>query len=193
MIFSTGRAWLGLPREHIPVGPVATEHLAKIIEGPARIAGIEIEDGLTEAMIRDTESQDALPLLAFTLRELYEHYGDDKLFEVNEYREKLGGLNGAVARAADAALSAAQLSTDQEEALRNALVSLARINEEGQFTRQPVRWSDLPESVHDVLERFVQARLLISRGEGEGTTTGGIPRSAFPLLGASKKMARRGS
>ena len=59
------------------------------------------------------------------------------------------------------------MSTGQEEALRNALVSLARINEEGQFTRRPVRWSDLPENVHDALERFVQARLLISRGEGK--------------------------
>ena len=103
MIFSTGRA-SGLSRELMPVAPVATDHLAKIIEGPAGIAGIDIEDGLTETMIRDIENQDALPLLAFTLRELYEHCGDDKLFEVHEYREKLGGLNGAVARAADAVL-----------------------------------------------------------------------------------------
>ena len=39
------------------------------------------------------------------MRELYDHYGKDKLLEVNEYREKLGGLNGAVACAADAALA----------------------------------------------------------------------------------------
>ena len=156
---------LGLAREHIPVGPMAAEHLTKIIEEPARIAGIELEAGLTQAMVRDTKSQDALPLLAFTLRELYDDYGEDKLLEVNEYREKLGGLNGAVALAADKVLDAARLSGDEEEDLRNALLSMARINEEGQFTRQPACWSDLPESVHGVLERFVQARLLIAREE----------------------------
>ena len=156
---------MGLPCEQFSIGPMASDRISKIIEGPAEIAGIEIEDGLTQAMVRDTKSQDALPLLAFTLRELYKKYGDDKLLKVDEYQNKLGGLNGAVSNAADAVLSAAQLSIDQEEALRNALVSLARINEAGQFTRKPVRWSDLPESVHDVLERFVKARLLTSRGE----------------------------
>jgi tetratricopeptide (TPR) repeat protein len=156
---------LGLPCEHFPVGPMAPEYLPKIIEGPAAIAAIELEDGLTEAMVRDTENQDAIPLLAFALRELYEHCGDDKRLEVKEYREKLGGLSGAVSRTAESALNARQLSADQEQVLRNALVSLARINEEGQFTRQAVHWSDFPESVHDVLESFVQARLLISRGQ----------------------------
>ena len=163
--FQRQQALLGLSRVHLSVGPIAKDHLAKIIKGPARIAGIELGEGLTEAMIRDTENQDALPLLAFTLRELYERCGKDKLLEVHDYREKVGGLSGAVARVADAALEAAKLTIEQEEALKNALVSLARINEEGQFTRQPARWSDLPESAHGTLERFVKARLLISRGD----------------------------
>ena len=163
--FQRQQTLLGLSREHLTVGPIAKDHLAKIIKGPAMIADIELGDGLIEAIVRDTENQNALPLLAFTLRELYERCGEDKRLELHEYLEKVGSLSGAVARVADAALAAAQLTTDQEETLKKALVSMARINEEGQFTRQPTRWADLPENVHGVLERFVKARLLISRGD----------------------------
>ncbi|MBT8364772.1 MAG: hypothetical protein KJP23_08710, partial [Deltaproteobacteria bacterium] len=171
--FQRHQGLLGLAREHLSVGPMAADQLPKIIEGPAKICSIELEDGLKEAMVSDSEGQDSLPLLAFTLRELYERCYEnkqcveDKHFEVNVYRKKLGGLSGAVARAADAAYTAVQLSTDQEQDLRRALVSLVRINEEGQFTRQPALWSDLPASVHGVLEQFVKARLLRSLGEGK--------------------------
>jgi alpha-beta hydrolase superfamily lysophospholipase len=153
--------------EHLSIGPMATDQIHKVIEGPAERAGIEIEDGLTQAMVQDTKNQDALPLLAFTLRELYKRSGNDYRLTMHDYREKLRGLSGAVARAANAALAAAKLTSDQKEDLRNAFVSLARINEEGQFIRQTASWSDMPESVHDVLERFVQARLIVSRGKGK--------------------------
>jgi hypothetical protein len=151
--------------EDLKVGPMTVDRLVRVIEGPARLAGIELETGLTEEMIKDTETEDALPLLAFTLRELYERYGDDKLLEVEEYRNKLGGLGGAVARAADSVFAAESLSEEQHTDLRKAFIAMVRINEEGQFVRRPVRWADLPKSVHGILERFVQARLLIIRGE----------------------------
>ena len=41
----------------------------KIIEGPAAKFGIRLEPGLVDALVRDTEAEDALPLLAYTLRE----------------------------------------------------------------------------------------------------------------------------
>lgn len=161
---------LDFPCEHLPIKPMALQHIERVIQGPATIASIELEDGLTRIMLQDTQNQDTLPLLAFTLRELYDKYGDDKLFEVNEYQKRLGGLTGAVSSAADAVLHAAGLSddkkkSDQEKLLKKAFIELVRINRDGQFTRQPAPWSAFPESVHDILERFVQARLLISRSE----------------------------
>jgi len=48
---------------------------AQVIEGPARVAGLELRPGLAQAMIVDAATDDALPLLAFTLRELWERYG----------------------------------------------------------------------------------------------------------------------
>jgi len=163
---------LDFPCEHLPIKPMALQHIERVIQGPATIAGIELEDGLTRIMLQDTQNQDTLPLLAFTLRELYDKYGDDKLFEVNEYQKLLGGLTGAVSSAADAVLRAAGLSddkkkTDQERLLKKAFIELVRINKDGQFTRQPARWSAFPESIHGILERFVQARLLISRSEAD--------------------------
>jgi hypothetical protein len=44
----------------------------EIIRGPARLAGLKLGEGLVESMVKDTGARDALPLLAFTLRGLYE-------------------------------------------------------------------------------------------------------------------------
>ena len=58
----------------MPVDPMPERHFV-IIRGPARLAGLRLEDGLVEAMVGDTATRDALPLLAFTLRRLYDRYG----------------------------------------------------------------------------------------------------------------------
>jgi hypothetical protein len=153
--------------EALQLGPMPKERLIKVIEGPAEMAGLRLERGLTEAMINDTETDDALPLLAFTLRELYEKHGDDKILHVQEYREALGGLAGSVAKAAEAVYEAIPLTPERELDLRRAFRSLVRINEEGKYVRQAAARRDLPESIRDVLERFVQARLLVAAGQGE--------------------------
>jgi WD40 repeat protein len=145
------------------VNPMALGRVGQIIEGPAAVANFELEPGLVQAMLRDTEAESALPLLAFTLRELWEHRRGDRL-TVDVYRDQLGGLSGSIAKAAEGALAGAgAVSSAQEPQLRNSFLSLVRINEEGHFTRRPANWADLPELVHPLIERFVQARLLISR------------------------------
>ena len=151
--------------ETLNVGPMSVDGFAQVIEGPAELAGIELQAGLVQAMVGDTETEDALPLLAFTLRELWEGYGQDARLGVDEYREKLGGLHGAVALAAEAVLTSRTLSEREEADLRTAFLAMVRINEDGQYARQPARWSELPPSVHDLLDRFVEARLLVARGD----------------------------
>ncbi len=47
--------------------------------------------------------------------------------------------------------------------LRRAFFRLARVGEEGQFTRRTARWNDVQDyACTDVLERFVDQRLLVS-------------------------------
>jgi WD40 repeat protein len=157
-----------LPYEPLPLASVALADFAQVIEGPAQVAGAELEAGLAQAMVADTATDDALPLLAFTLRELWDRYSDDGRLTLDEYRGRLGGLQGSLARASEAICTKPQLAADEERHLRTALLAMVRVDEEGRYVRRPALWKELPEAVHDLLERFVQARLLVSRSdEGE--------------------------
>ncbi|MFY0989563.1 TIR domain-containing protein [Halomonas sp. C05BenzN] len=157
--------WRDLRPEMVTVAPLSVEGFSAVIEGPAELAGLDLEPGLVRAMVAETATQDALPLLAFTLRELWEMGGADGRLTLAEYR-RLGGLEGAVAKAAQAVFDAVAPSRAQKQVLRAALFALVRLDEEGRYTRQVVRWEDLPAASHPLLEPFVQARLLIAGSHG---------------------------
>jgi len=162
--FQDHRAIRGLRVEPFAVPQMEVDHFTLVIKGPAGIAGLELEEGLVQAMINDTKTADALPLLAFTLRELWEGFGQDKLLTLEEYRDKLGRLEGCIARAAEAVLKAKPLSEKEISDLQDALLSMVRVADKNQYAKQQARWKSLSDSIHEVLERFVAARLLISSG-----------------------------
>jgi hypothetical protein len=174
---------LDLRYESLSLGPMSTEDVAQVIEKPAALAALDLEPGLVQALVGDAETEDALPLLAFTLRELNERYGEDGLLEIDEYRDKLGGLHGAVAKAADEILAAQRLSHVEEVALRKAFLRLVRPTEEGTYARRTARWDDLPAAAHPVLERLVQGRLLVSSGDETGATLEVAHESLFRSWG----------
>jgi len=60
----------GLPTHVYPLRPLRREALHAVIEKPAQLAGIEPDDGLVDRLVDDTDSGEALPLLAFTLAQL---------------------------------------------------------------------------------------------------------------------------
>lgn len=187
--FQTTATLLELRPGTLSVGPLSAAGIAQTIVEPARLAGLELETGLVETLVQDSQEADSLPLLAFALRELWERCDGGRL-TVDEYQTRLGGLSGAVAHVADTVLAntevlvnpamtstiLSRMTLDKADAerqrergrqLRGAFLALSRIDEDGRFARRPARWSDLPADLHPVLERFVQARLLVSRGEGE--------------------------
>ena len=157
----------GLQNEALLVKPLDRADIPRVIEGPAELAGIELGPGLTDQIVRDMETEEALPLLAFALRELYERYGGDGLLELSEYRDQLGGLQRAVADRAEAVLSEARarLSPGELAQLRASFLAMVRVNEDGRAVRRRVRWGDVPESVRSTLQRFVEARLLVSQSD----------------------------
>jgi WD40 repeat protein len=165
--FQCHRKLLGLPFEDLKLGPMEVEGYTKVIEGPAEVAGLTLEPGLSERLVADTQTGDALPLLAFTLRELWERYGRDGDLTLTEYGN-LGGLGGSVQRAADGVIQARTLSPEETQAVRRAFLTMTRINEQGQYARIPARWEDMQPQAREVLKRFVEARLLIS-GKENGT------------------------
>ncbi|MGH3801792.1 MAG: TIR domain-containing protein, partial [Pseudonocardiaceae bacterium] len=60
----------GVPIEAYVLAPLDREMLRDVIEQPARVARLRLENGLAAALVADTESGEALPLLAFILRQL---------------------------------------------------------------------------------------------------------------------------
>ena len=169
--FQTQRSLVDLAYETVTVGPISARNLPPIIERPAEVAGIELGPGLVATLLQDAETEDALPLLAFTLRELYERYGADRRLELGEYQQ-LGGLEGSVRRAADGVIEAARPSEVELEELRGAFVpAMVRINEEGQYARRRALRDDLPPRVQDLLQRFVDARLLVADRDEAGQDT----------------------
>jgi WD40 repeat protein len=152
----------------VPVDPMPLRNFPQIIEGPARLDGLQLEDGLVEAMVRDTGTRDALPLLAFTLRRLYERYGQDGRLEIREY-EALGGLEGAIREEANRLLEETQPSPEQLEALHAAFVpAMVRINAEGGYARRRATLLDIPSRAVPLLRRFVDARLLVTDRDTAG-------------------------
>ena len=132
--------------------------------------GHELESGLVEAMLADTDTEGPRsPLLALALRELFDHFGDDGLLEVKEYRE-FGGLHGSLALVAEQLVESQALTSIQEDELRRAFLAMVRLTDDDRWVRHVARWDELPDVIHPLLERFVDARLLVSGGDHTART-----------------------
>lgn len=163
----------------VPVDPMPLRSFPEIIRGPARLAGLQLEDGLVEAMVNDTGTRDALPLLAFTLRRLYERFGGDGRLTVNEY-ESLGRLEGAIREEAERIITEAKPAPEELDALHAAFVpTMVRINAEGAYARRRALVDDLPRRVLTLLRRFVDARLLVTDRDSQGRETSEVAHEAL--------------
>jgi hypothetical protein len=99
--FQNHAALRGMAYEAIDLPQLSLEAFVEVIEGPARKAGLELESGLSSAIVADAATDDALPLVAFAMRELWEARDADGRLTMERYRNGLGGLQGSVAKAAD--------------------------------------------------------------------------------------------
>jgi hypothetical protein len=91
-----------LPTRVHALRPLRREALRVVIEGPARLAGIEVDEDLVAQLVADTDSGEALPLLAYTLVQLADGVGRGGRLLASRYAQ-LGGVHGALGRQADAA------------------------------------------------------------------------------------------
>jgi hypothetical protein len=80
------RSTLSRAFEEFSLKPMPLEWVRNIIDGPARVANLTVDDALTSAAIHDAATDDALPLLAFTLRELYDRFGRSGHLTIEAYR-----------------------------------------------------------------------------------------------------------
>lgn len=81
----------GIGFRSFSVGPMGREGMRQIVEEPAVLGQIQLESGLVDRLLNDTGTADALPLLAFTLRILWDRHHDRHQFTISDYLA-FGGL-----------------------------------------------------------------------------------------------------
>ncbi|MFN0085057.1 MAG: TIR domain-containing protein [Blastocatellia bacterium] len=155
-----------LATEYFQVPPLAAEDWSHIIEGPAARAGVLVERRLTDALVRETGSEDALPLLAFTLESLWRKRSGGQLTYDAYLRS--GGLEKSIATAAEDAFSAEPLSVEEMTEARGAFTSLVTVGQGERFVRRSIRWDDLPLAARRMLTCFIQNRLIVLRHRERG-------------------------
>jgi WD40 repeat protein len=153
--------------DQFSLGPIPPARIPEIIRGPARVAGLAVEEAFVQQAARDAETKDALPLLAFALRELLDR-SPNRFLSLADYealgdkKEGLTPIENAVRQAADVVLAAAKPADEELAALREALVpAMVRVNDQGQYVRRRVRWEELPAKSYRLLQLLADARLLV--------------------------------
>ena len=153
-------AGLELGKRPFAVQPLSREVLPAVIEEPARLAGIAIEDELVARLVADTGGGAALPLLAYTLEQLVEGVGRGGRLLMSRY-EQLGGVQGTLTRQADIALAEAMaVGGRAQDVVVRELLRLVTVDEEGHPTRWRRPRAQLSEQVWAEWAPFITRRLL---------------------------------
>ena len=165
----------GLRQVAFSLSPMPRGAYQDVIEGPARRveeAGgkLAIEPALTQRLLVDIEggAGDALPLLAFTLEQLYLDYRQTGAMRLKDY-EKFGGLRGAIDAAVERAFSRADGDSriPRDRAARLALLRrglipwLAGVDPDSKTPRRNIaRRADIPNEAEPLIGLLVEERLL---------------------------------
>ncbi|SCL26935.1 WD40 repeat [Micromonospora pallida] len=162
-------------QEHqVTVGPMTAAELRRAITEPARRAGVDVEDGLVDLLLREvaprsgdpTAAHDpgVLPLLSHALLATWESGGGRLTAE--RYRAT-GGIDGAVATTADAVHAA--LDPRHQALARTLFLRLVHVGQGTADTRRRLARTHLlpgapagttAEDIDEVVDRFVERRLL---------------------------------
>jgi DNA-binding SARP family transcriptional activator/WD40 repeat protein/energy-coupling factor transporter ATP-binding protein EcfA2 len=138
------------------VQAMGEDDLRAAIEGPARQAGLRLEPGLVDLLVRDVEGEPgALPLLSHALRQTWQRR-EGATLTVAGYRAS-GGIRGAVAQSAEQLYE--QAPPEQRSVLR-----LVAPTPEGEPVRSRVpRRAIASDPEHErIIEQLIAARLVTS-------------------------------
>ncbi|MEU4350259.1 helix-turn-helix domain-containing protein [Streptomyces sp. NPDC023838] len=150
------------------LAPMSDAELRAAVTGPTERAGLVLEPGLAELLLRDLRSGPAaspgsLPLLGHALLATWQQRSGRTL-TVAGY-ETTGGIHGAVARTAESVFT--RLDPAEQRMARHLLVRLVQIGEgSAAQTRRPLERALIPGQSADpaaaarALDAFVRARLV---------------------------------
>ena len=169
------------------VTPLSGDALRATIEGPAAAAGLRLEPGLVDLLVRETEDEPgALPLLSHALAETWERR-DGRVLTVEGYRAT-GEIRGAVARSAEQLYQS--LPSEQRVKLRSLLLRLVSPAGDGEPTRTHRRQAVARRRCRPPAgARSARARPVGHRRRGQRRAR---PRSVGPGLATVAVLARRG-
>lgn len=144
------------------LGPLGIEELRACIEGPAQQAGLLLEPGLVDLLLREVEDEPgALPLLSHALRETWSNREGPTLTVAGYVAT--GGIKGAVARTAEEVYGS--VAPSQQPLVRDLMMRLVAPSGDDDPlpgrspSRLPSRMVD-DEEHRSIVELLVDARLV---------------------------------
>ncbi|MCM2387317.1 WD40 repeat domain-containing protein [Streptomyces albipurpureus] len=148
-----------LVQHPVAIGAIGRSQLAQVVERPGALVDLSFAPAVVEAIVDETGADDALPLLAYLLQELYFASGPGGTV-TQELYQRLGGVAGALARQADHTVAELGSGVGIDSVLR---VLLRFVTVQGQeVSRRRVPLLELSEPERQVVDAFVEARLLTS-------------------------------
>jgi uncharacterized protein YjbI with pentapeptide repeats len=148
----------------VTVTPMTVEQLRQAIIEPAKQVSLQVEPELVNQMIVDVEgSPGSLPLLQYTLTELWQQRSEEKL-TISAYT-RLGGVKGTLQKRATEIYES--LSPEEQIAAKRIFLELTQLGEGTEDTRRRVLLRDLVTSSHmeQVMQKLADARLIVTQEE----------------------------
>ena len=171
----------GIALKKFDVPPMSRDELREVIEGPASVKVIFFDPPkLVDTLIDDVaKTPGALPLLSFTLSQMYLKYFEDQSDTralTDSYYQELGGVIGSLRKRADEEYErlGAECGEAYQKTMQRVMVRMVAV-EGGVGTRRRIlrrelEYSDQAETdrADEVIRRLIAARLLASGGnDGE--------------------------
>ena len=165
--------------------PIASE-IGQMIRLPTRAAALRFEEDFASSerlddILRDAaaERPEILPLLQFTLEELYQRRTPNGTLTLKAYRE-LGGVEGSLAKRAETVFQ--ELPPEVQAALPKVLNALVSVEQDGHETigRKRASWKSATNAeVRKLLETFVAARLFVTELADDGSAVVTVAHEAL--------------
>ena len=119
----------------VAVYPMELDELTQAIAEPARKVGLGVEPGLVKVLLEEVEnSPGSLPLLQYTLKELWQRRQDNQL-QLDTYLQ-MGGINGTLDQRATELYNS--FDAYQQRTVRHLFQQLTQLGEDTEDTRRRV-------------------------------------------------------
>jgi WD40 repeat protein len=157
-----------IEKNQIIVTPMTPAELEEAIVAPTQQVGLQIEPKLVSEMLANVKGAlGSLPLLQYTLTELWKTCAEkDRLLTFSAY-EKLGKITGTLEKGANGVY--AQLSPAEQKTAQRIFIELTQLGEGTPDTRRQLSQQDLMTGlpfesapVNQVIQKLVAANLLVT-------------------------------